>query len=195
MNSLNILIISSSLAEESCSRLMMQYCASHPVFASDSRVNFFDLAEAEGLLNYPRSLTHPLAVRLKAAFEDADAILIGCGIYMWRPCASVFSALEYGMNGDCPRRHQPVLLLSAAGSTRAHLAADNLAISICHEIGAMLIAPPIVGAGADVDVKQGTLAPALRLRIDRTLEVLVHHARAAQTLWRRQASAPLPVNA
>jgi NAD(P)H-dependent FMN reductase len=189
MNLLKILMISSSLVEESCSRLMMKYCASNPAFESTSQVNFFDLAEAEGLLNYPRSLSHPVAARLKAAFEGADAILIGCGIYMWRPCASVFSALEYGMNGDCPRRNQPLLLLSAAGGNRSHLAADNLAMSICHEIGAMLIAPPIVGAGEDVDVKNGALAPALRERIDRTLKVLVHHTHAAKELWNRHAAA------
>jgi NAD(P)H-dependent FMN reductase len=192
MEPLKILLLSSSLSDESRSKLMMQYCAGHLAFQSDCQVNFLDLAASEGLLNYPRGASHPVAAPLKAAFEGADGIVIGFGIHCWRPSASVFSALEYAMNPDCLRRNQPLLLVSAAGGVRSHLAADNLAMSICHEIGAMLVAPPILGAGAEVDVKTGKLEPALAERLDRTLAVFVHHARAGKKFWLRQAAVEVP---
>jgi NAD(P)H-dependent FMN reductase len=170
-----VLVISSSLAAKSRSRIMAQVALESLRKLNMVEPRWIDLAEFD-LLPYPRSENDPALNWMREEFEAADGFVLSCPIYNWGAAASLTNFLHYVLDSDGGRRYRPFITLAGAGTVRSHLAVDGVARSILNEIRGIQVGPPILGAGSEVDRESATVDRALTERIDEVIEVLVVHS-------------------
>jgi NAD(P)H-dependent FMN reductase len=175
-----IAVLCTSPAERSRSRTAAVFARQLLREGRLAEVDWLDLRERPVPL-YPGPEDDLAREELVGRFNAADAWLIATPVHNWSASAATWNFLNHALDGE-GRRHRPVLIVAGAGSSRSLLALDGLARTLLHEVHAVLVGPPVVAAGDDVDREAGTLSPDLQKRLRASVAALTHHASAAVTL-------------
>jgi GTP cyclohydrolase II len=175
-----IAVLCTSPEERSRSRTAARFACQVLREEGLAEIDWLDLHEKPIAL-YPGLGDDPARDELVARFNAADAWLIATPVHNWSAAAATWSFLNHALD-DKGRRHRPVLIVAGAGSTRSLLALDGLARTLLHEVHAVLVGPPVVAAGDDVDRQAGTLGPDLQRRLRASIAALAHYAGAGLAL-------------
>lgn len=172
---MKILVVSTSLAEKSRSRAILNYAA-RELEKNSFEINFVDL-HAHSVQVYPRSASDPFILNLTEVFNSCSGLVLGGPVHNWSAGASLMNLLAYVLDPENAPAFRPTILIAGAGSGASLLALENVQRSLLHEIKAVLIGPPVIGVKDDVDRETGELSPSLKQRLDNSLTAFAVYAR------------------
>lgn len=170
MSTKKIVIVSSSLSQNSRTRVMCQSAAQFLAVA-DVDVDIIDLAHHH-LLPYPRSENDDFLKELVQRFNAADGWVLATPIYNFGISGTMRDFLHYALDSDLPR-YKPFVVLAAAGGPRSYMAANDLALSMIYEVFAIQVGPPVVAIKDAVIARTNTMDDDIRGRMERALAHLM----------------------
>ncbi|HMN29195.1 MAG TPA: NAD(P)H-dependent oxidoreductase, partial [Caldilineaceae bacterium] len=135
MHNLTLVIVSSSLADRSRSRMAAEY-AGECLLAHGVKVEWIDLRN-HTVLAYPQSENDPEMIQLVQQFSAADGWVLATPVYNWGPSGVLTNFLHYVLSDEREHRYCPFLILGGAGGLRSYLALDSLGRTLLNEIWAV----------------------------------------------------------
>lgn len=176
MSAPSIVVLSSSLNQQSRSRIMAHYAvqslATHGVEAQ-----LLDLAQIE-IRPYPASEQDPALLAATQKFNAAHGWVLAVPIYNFGASGVLLNFLHYALDSDFGR-WKPFMLMSSMGGQRSALALDHVARTLVYEVSAVQVGPTLSNIG-DIGVNRttGEMTLELRQRLDFQLGVLSHYVQA-----------------
>jgi NAD(P)H-dependent FMN reductase len=183
VSSPHIVLISSSLAQKSRSRMALAYAYDY-LMTHHLSVDLIDMRDYP-VQPYPHSKGVTELDTMVERFDKADGWVMGAPVYNWNTSGVLLNFLHYALSSR-QRRYRPFVLVAGAGGMRAHLALDGLARTMVYEIAAVQVGPAILAAGAEADRETAYLDPALQDRLKLAMDALRYFAAASNALQREQ---------
>lgn len=174
-----IAVVSSSLSQQSRSRIMCRY-AVEALSAQGLAAHLIDLAELE-LHAYPRSENQPAVQTALKQFNAAQGWVLAAPVYNFGASGVLLNFLHYALDSDWGR-WKPFVLLASMGGQRSAMALDHLARTLIYEVSAVQVGPPLNNYGdTGVNRATGEMTAELRQRMDTQLAMLARyvHTRTA----------------
>jgi NAD(P)H-dependent FMN reductase len=184
---LTVVIVSSSLANQSRSLLAAEY-AGECLLGYGVKVELIDL-RYHTPLPYPQSENDPETIALVQQFSAADAWVLASPVYNWGASGVLTNFLHYALDDVLEHRFRPFVVLGGVGGHKSHMSLDGLARTLVYEMWAVQVGPTVMATGPQADRERGLLDPELQQRIKRSIDALVHFAVASAAL-RSGASLP-----
>lgn len=180
MSTPSVVVVSSSLSQNSRSRIMARYAVESLVgYGVDAQL--LDLAQM-GLGLYPAA---EQAVDLLAAtkqFNAAHGWVLAAPVYNFGASGALLNFLHYALDSDFGR-WKPFVLMSSMAGPRSALALDHVARTLVYEVNGVQVGPTINNIGdTGVNRATGEMAQELRQRMDTQLAVLSHYVQARAAL-------------
>ena len=175
-----IAVVTSSLAPNSRSRLGAHH-ALRKLADWGVKCEWIDLAEVN-LGSYPSHETNEEVQKACEKFNSSDGWFIATPVYNFNISGTLLTFLHYALAGDQGVRWRPFVLLASMDGLRAGMALDHLARTLLHERVSIAVGPPLIGIGDQLDIKTGKVSYDMDQRIELSLRVLVHYAKARLTL-------------
>ncbi|CAN5829152.1 NAD(P)H-dependent oxidoreductase [soil metagenome] len=170
MSTPSIVVVSSSLNQQSRSRIMARY-AGQSLAAHAIDVQLLDLAQIDVGV-YPASAQAPGLLEATEQFNAAHGWVLAAPIYNFGASAVLLNFLHYALDSAFGR-WKPFVLLSSMGGQRSALALDHIARTLVYEVSAVQVGPTISNIGdTDVNRTTGEMSLELRQRMDTHLTVL-----------------------
>lgn len=165
-----VVVVSSSLSEQSRSRIMARY-AVEALAARQLDAQLIDLAQIE-MAAYPASSNSPSLTAATALFNRASGWVLAVPIYNFGASGVILNFLHYALDSDFGR-WKPFVLLSSMGGQRSALALDHVARTLVYEVSAVQVGPTLSNIGdSGVNRATGEIALELQQRLDAQLAVL-----------------------
>ncbi len=170
MSSPTVVVVSSSLSEQSRSRIMARY-ASEVLTTQGIDTHLIDLAQIE-MGAYPTSSNAPGLLAATELFNRADGWVLAVPIYNFGASGLLLNFLHYALDSNFGR-WKPFVLLSSMGGQRSALALDHVARTLVYEVSAVQVGPTISNIGdSGVNRVTGEMALELQQRLAAHLVVL-----------------------
>lgn len=180
MSSPIIVVLSSSLSQNSRSRIMARY-AVQSLAANGVDARLLDLAQFE-IAAYPHSSETPGLRDAAAQFNSAHGWVLASPVYNFGASGVLLNFLHYALDNSLGR-WKPFMLMSSMSGQRSAMALDHLARTLIYEVSAVQVGPTLSNIG-DTGASRitGEISEELRQRIDAQLAVLRHYAQARSVM-------------
>lgn len=175
MSSPKIVVVSSSLSQNSRSRVMARY-AVESLARTGCEASLLDLAQVE-IQSYPHSKSSPQLQAATAQFNAAHGWVLAAPIYNFGASGALLNFLHYALDSDFGR-WKPFVLMASMSGQRSAMSLDHVARTMVYEVSAVQVGAAINNYGdTGVNRSTGEMADELRQRIDTQLAVLSRFAR------------------
>ena len=172
----NIVVVSSSLAKVSRSRLAARYAGEH-LAKLGCVTDFLDLAQ-HTVLPYPGSESDPSTLDAVTRFNASHAWVLASPVYNFGMSGVLLNFLHYALDSDFGR-FKPFVIVESLSGLRGTLANDHLARTMTYEVSAVQVGPAVHAVGdAGINRATGEIAQDVRERIEKAMTALAHFARA-----------------
>lgn len=174
-----IVVVSASLAPRSRSRIVAQFAADY-LSSKGLQTDFIDLSETP-LLSYPMGKNDTVTLDLIERYNAAHGYILAFPIHNWSPSGQLSAFLGHVLDAS-RNRFRPYIAIAAASSNKSFLAFDALARTMACEVDAVAVGRANLAPSTDVDRDTGTISDALRSRMERSVDALIHFTHAAIAL-------------
>jgi NAD(P)H-dependent FMN reductase len=175
-----VVVVSSSLSQQSRSRIMARY-AVESLAGQGISAQLLDLAQVD-VAPYPAASNAPTLLAATTQFNAAHGWVLAAPVYNFGASGVLLNFLHYALDSDFGR-WKPFVLMSSMGGQRSALALDHVARTLVYEVSAVQVGSTINNFGdTGVNRATGEIALELRQRMDSQLAVFGHYARARAVL-------------
>ena len=176
MNQPSIVVVSSSLAPISRSRIAAQY-AGNFLKSIGCEVQTVDLSSM-AVAPYPASENDPETLNAVNLFNSAHGWVLASPVYNFGMSGVLLNFLHYALDSD-RERFKPFVIIETLGGLRSALSSDHLARTMVYEVNAVQVGPAVHAVGdAGINRATGVISPEVMHRIEKSMAALAHYSRA-----------------
>lgn len=169
----NILVISTSLAQQSRSRTAADFMI-ETLTRKGSEVSKIYLKDAP-LAGYPLSIDDPNIKKYIALLEQADAVVLCYPIHNWGASGQTREFLSYVLDKRT-MRNKIFLLIAGCSTPASYTVFSSTVQTLMGEVQAIVLGASILACGDDVNKETGEIAEKLQLRLQNGADLVYRFA-------------------